>query len=88
MKYLVEYHYGDQYYKELLEATSPFEALEQEKNNAVAALAPVVVEKKRQSSEWADWPDLTSPSQFTLVICSEADEQDIAEWNSEIEQTR
>ena len=87
MKYFVEYHYGTQYYKELVEAESPFAVIERERDNAFSSLAPVVREKRMHDTEWANIPDFTNSSQFQLVICSEADEEEIAEWNSKMEQS-
>ena len=82
MKYLVEYHYGSQYYKELVDAGSPFDALEREKNNAVTSLATYIKELGGDSAGVVELPDLTSPTQFNLLICSAADEEDIAEWEA------
>ena len=82
MKYLVEFHYGSQYHKELVDADSPFEALDREKHNAVKLLASYIEERGGDSAGVVELADLTSPTQFNLLICSEADEEDIAEWEA------
>jgi hypothetical protein len=82
MKYLVEFHYGSQYYKELVDASSPFEALDREKHNAVNSLGSYIRELGGGAGGVVQLADLTSPTQFNLLICSEADEEDIAEWEA------
>ncbi len=82
MKYLLEFHYGSQYYKELVDAASPFEALDREKDNAAKELASYIRERGGDSAGVVQLADLTSPTQFQLVICSEADEEDIAKWEA------